>query len=138
MTGACRFCGSSSEAVKRLITSCPKLAQIIYKYRHHLVAGVSHHELAKQLHLEESAVRIMKMSRGSSGKRKLQTRWDYTLLTDITVPFNRSDMTMVDRTNKEATFIDVEIPLTHILQAAVTKKQHKYRVLAFEIKQHGS
>jgi hypothetical protein len=31
-------------------------------------------------------------------------------------------MTMVDRTNKEATFIDVEIPLTHILQAAVTEK----------------
>jgi len=44
---------------------------------------------------------------------------------DITVPFNRPDIALVDNTNKEAAFIDTAIPLTHSLQATFTKKKNQ-------------
>jgi hypothetical protein len=61
--------------------------------------------------------------------------WDYTTLTDKTVPFNRPDITLVDKTNKQAAFIDIAIPLPHKLRARITEKQRKYQELTFEIKQ---
>ena len=69
----------------------------------------------------KSSVQIMKISRWSV-KRQLQTSWDCTLLTAITVPITMPDITLVDSTNKEAAFIDIAIPLTHNLQATVTEK----------------
>jgi len=42
---------------------------------------------------------------------------------------------MIDRTNYEAAFIDIAIPLTHSLQATITEKQCQYQDLAFEMKQ---
>jgi hypothetical protein len=43
-------------------------------------------------------------------------------------------MTLVDRTNKEAAFIDIAIPLTYNLLATITEKRN-YQELAFEIRQ---
>jgi hypothetical protein len=61
--------------------------------------------------------------------------WDCTTLADKTVPFDRPDITLVDKTNKQAAFIDIAIPLPHKLQATITEKQRKYQELTFEIKQ---
>ena len=61
--------------------------------------------------------------------------WDRSALTDKTVPFNRPDITLVDKTNKQAAFIDIAIPLPHKLQATITEKQRKYQELTFEIEQ---
>jgi len=62
--------------------------------------------------------------------------WDRSALTDKTVQFNRTDITLVDKTNKQAAFIDIEIPLPHKLQAIIIEKQPEYQELTFEIKQH--
>jgi hypothetical protein len=43
---------------------------------------------------------------------------------DMAVNFNWPDITMVDKTNKQASFIDTAIPLIHNLQATITEKQH--------------
>ena len=48
---------------------------------------------------------------------------------------NRPDITLVDKTNKQAVFIDTAIPLAQNLQATNTEKHRKYQELAFEIKQ---
>lgn len=47
----------------------------------------------------------------------------------------RPDITLVDKTNKQAVFIDTAIPLAQNLQATNTEKHRKYQELAFEIKQ---
>jgi hypothetical protein len=44
-------------------------------------------------------------------------------------------VTLVDKTNKQAVFIDIAIPPSHSLQATITQKHRKYQELAFEIKQ---
>jgi hypothetical protein len=59
------------------------------------------------------------------------------LFTDKTVPFNRPDITLPDKTNEESAFTEYAIPLTHNLQATVAETQSKYQNLAFEIKQLG-
>jgi hypothetical protein len=61
--------------------------------------------------------------------------WDRTLLMDKTILFNQPDITLADKTNKEAAFIDIAIPLTHNLKATITEKQRNHQDLAFEIKQ---
>jgi hypothetical protein len=60
---------------------------------------------------------------------------DHTVVMDKTVPFNRPDITLADKTNKQATFIDIIIPLSRKVQAKITEKQRKYQDLTFEIKQ---
>ena len=44
-------------------------------------------------------------------------------------------MTIVDKTNKQAVFIDIAISLAQNLQATNTEKHRKYQELAFEINQ---
>jgi hypothetical protein len=75
------------------------------------------------------------MSRRSSWKATTTDYWDRILYTDKTVHFNRPDITLVDKTNKQAEFIDIAIPLTQIYKKQLQKKKHKYQDLAFEIKQ---
>ena len=60
---------------------------------------------------------------------------DLNLVTDKTVHFNRPDITLADKTNKEAALIGIAIPLTLSLQATITDKQNKYLELAFESRQ---
>jgi len=57
-------------------------------------------------------------------------------LTDKTIPFSWPDITPIDRTNQEAAFHDIAVPLTHSLQGTITQKQYKYQDLSFQVKQH--
>jgi hypothetical protein len=47
--------------------------------------------------------------------------WNCTLLTDKTVHFNWPNVTLVDRTNKEAAFIGIATLLTQKLRATITE-----------------
>ena len=51
---------------------------------------------------------------------------DLTLLMDKMVHFNQPDLTLVYKTNKEAAFIDMSIPLTYSLQTTISEVQRKY------------
>jgi hypothetical protein len=47
----------------------------------------------------------------------------------------RNEIILVDRTNKEASFTGIAIPLTHSLLATITEKQSKYQELVFDNRQ---
>ena len=98
MSKARSFCGSSSETIQRAIASCPKLAQNAYKHRHRgakfsIRNWRNNHLLGNLLVvLENDSYKLYK---------------DHTFLMDKNVPFNRPDITLADKTNKKAAFIDI-------------------------------
>ena len=59
--------------------------------------------------------------------------WNRRTLTDKTVPFNRPDITFMNKKTKNTFLIDIAVPNTHNLAKTITDKQHKYQELANEI-----
>jgi len=59
--------------------------------------------------------------------------WNHSILTDKTVPFNRPDITFMNRKTKNTFLIDIAVPNTHNLAKTITDKQNKYQDLANEI-----
>jgi len=59
--------------------------------------------------------------------------WNHSILTDKTIPFNRSDITFMNKKTKNTFLIDKAVPNTHNLTKTITDTQHKYQELANEI-----
>ena len=57
--------------------------------------------------------------------------WDQALLTDKTVHFNRSYLTLVVKINGDVSFKDIAVPLLHALQATAAEIQYQYQELQF-------
>ena len=51
-------------------------------------------------------------------------------LTDKTIPFNRPDITFINKKTKNIFLIDIAVPNTHNLAKTITYKQNKYQELA--------
>jgi hypothetical protein len=56
-----------------------------------------------------------------------------SILTDKTIPFNRPDITFINKKTKNTFLIDIVDPNTHNIAKTVTDKQHIYQELANEI-----
>ena len=52
------------------------------------------------------------------------------MLTDKTIPFNRPDITFMNKKTKNTISIDIAVPNTHYLAKTITDKQSKYQELA--------
>jgi hypothetical protein len=59
--------------------------------------------------------------------------WNRSVLTDKTIPFNRPDITFMNKRTKNAFLKDVAVPNTHNLAKTITENQNKYQELANEI-----
>ena len=59
--------------------------------------------------------------------------WNRSILTDKTIPFNRSDITFMNKKTKNTFLIDIAVPNTQNLAKIITDKQNKYQELATEI-----
>jgi hypothetical protein len=59
--------------------------------------------------------------------------WNRSILMDKTVPFNRSDITFINKKTKNIFLIDIAVPNTHNLATSITDKQNKYQELVNEI-----
>ena len=59
--------------------------------------------------------------------------WNRSILTDKTVPFNRPDITFMNKKTKNTFLIDIAVPNKHNLAKIITDKQNKYQELANEI-----
>jgi hypothetical protein len=58
--------------------------------------------------------------------------WNRSILTDKTIPFNRPDITLMNKKTKNTFLIDIAVPNTHNFAKTATDKQ-KYQELANEI-----
>jgi hypothetical protein len=59
--------------------------------------------------------------------------WNRSVLTDKTIPFNRPDITFMNKKTMKTFLIDIAVPNTHNLTKTTTDKQNKYQELANEI-----
>jgi hypothetical protein len=59
--------------------------------------------------------------------------WNHSILIDKTIPFNRPDITFMNKKTKNTFLIDIAVPNTHNLAKTITNKQNKYQELANEI-----
>jgi len=59
--------------------------------------------------------------------------WNRSILTDKTMPFNRPDITFMNKKTKNAFLIDIAVPNTHNHAKTITDKQNKYQELSNEI-----
>ena len=59
--------------------------------------------------------------------------WNNSILTDKTIPFNRPDITFMNKKTNNAFLIDIAVPNTHNLAKTITDKQNKYQELENEI-----
>jgi hypothetical protein len=59
--------------------------------------------------------------------------WNRSILTDKTMPFNRPDITFINKQTKNTFLIDIAVPNTQNLAKTITDKQNKYQELANEI-----
>jgi hypothetical protein len=59
--------------------------------------------------------------------------WNRSIITDKTIPSNRPDITLMNKTTKNTFLIDIGVPNTHNLAKIITEKQEKYRELANEM-----
>ena len=59
--------------------------------------------------------------------------WNCGILTDKTIPFNRPDITFMNKKTKNTFSIDIVVPNTHNLAKTIIDKQSKYQELANEI-----
>jgi hypothetical protein len=60
--------------------------------------------------------------------------WNRSIITDRTVPSNRSDITFTNKRTKNTFLIDIALPNTHNLAKTITEKQNKYQELAKEVR----
>ena len=59
--------------------------------------------------------------------------WNCGILTDKTIPFNRPDITFMNKKTKKAFLIDIAVMNTHNLVKTITDNQNKYQELVNEI-----
>ena len=64
---------------------------------------------------------------------KFQLHCNHSIITDRTKPFDRPDITFMNKKTKNAFLIDTAVPNTHNLTKTITDKQNKYQELAKEI-----
>jgi hypothetical protein len=56
--------------------------------------------------------------------------WNSNIIRDKTVPFNRPDVTFINKKTLNTFLIDIAVPKTHNLAKTITDKQNKYQELA--------
>jgi len=59
--------------------------------------------------------------------------WNRSILTEKTIPFNRPDITFMNKKTKNTFLRDIVVPITHNLAKTITDKQNRYQELANEI-----
>jgi hypothetical protein len=132
---ACRLCGQNGETLRHILSGCQNLAGTEYLYRHDQVGKIIHQKIAQNFKLidnETPYYRYQPLPVLENNAAKLY--WDRPILTDRTIPANRPDIVLIDRSKCVTYIIDVTIPHDENLEKANRDKILKYLDLAHEIK----
>jgi hypothetical protein len=130
----CRRCGKESETIQHITVACEQLAPTKYLKRHDGLAEIIHQKLAEAAELIEGKSPYYKYTPASVLENdNFKLYWNRSILTYKTVPFNRPDITFMNKKTKNTFLIDIAVPNTHNLTRIVTNKQNKYQELANDI-----
>ena len=111
-----------------------KLAPTEYLKRHDGLAKIIHQKLAEVAELIEEKSPYYKYTPANVLENdNFKLYWNRSILTDKTIPFNRPDITFMNKKTKSTFLIDIAVSNTHNLAKTITNKQNKYQKLANEI-----
>jgi hypothetical protein len=131
----CRRCGKEPETVQHIAAACEQLAPTEYIKRHDEAAKVIHQKLAEAAELTEDKCPYYRYKPANVLENdNFKLYRNRSIITDITIPFNRHDITLMNKKTKNTFLIDIAIPHTHNLAKTITEKQKKYQELANEIR----
>jgi hypothetical protein len=121
--------------IQHITAACEQLTptECVVK-RHDGVANVIHQKLAeaaeliadKSPHYKYTPANVLENDNSKLYRNR-------SILTDKTVPFNRPDITFMNKKAKNTFLIDIAVPNTHNLTQTIADKQNKYQELAHEI-----
>ena len=123
----CRRCGKEPETIQHITAACEQLAPTEYVKRRDGLAKIIHQELAEAAELIEDKSPYYKYTPASVLENEnFKLYWNRIILTDKTIPFNRPDITFMNKKTKNTFLIDIAVPNTHNLAKTTTDKQNEY------------
>lgn len=128
----CRKCHETAETIEHITGSCRTLANTEYTKRHNNVAKIIHQNLAGGTASASPYYKYEPSPVVDNSDFKLY--WDREIRTDLTIPANRPDITLLDKMKQEVHLIDIAIPLSHNIDNSYSNKISKYKDLADEVK----
>jgi len=130
----CRRCGKESETIQHITAAYEQLAPTEYLKRYDGLAKIIHQKLAEAAELMEEKSPYHQYTPVSVLENdNFKQFWNRSILTDKTIPFNRPDITFMNKKTNNTFLIDIAVPNTHNLAKTITDKQNKYQELAKEI-----
>ena len=130
----CRICGKDLKTIQHITAACVQLSATDYVKRNDGLAKIIHQKLAETAELIEDKIPYYKYTPADVLENEnFKLYWNRSILTEKTVPFNRSDITCINKETRNAFSIDIAVPNTHNLAKSITDKQNKYQELANEI-----
>jgi len=122
----CRICGKESETIQHITAACEQLAATEYVKRYDGLAKVIHQKLAEAAELIGDKSPYYKYTPANVlESENFKLYWNRSILTDKTIPFNRPDITFMNKKTKTTVLIDIAVPNTHNLAKTTTDKQNK-------------
>jgi len=97
----CRRCGKESETIQHITAACEQLAATEYEKRHDGLAKIIHHKQAEAAELIDDKSPYYKYTPANVLENEnFKLYWNRSILTDKTVPFNRPDVTFMNKKTK--------------------------------------
>ena len=121
----CRRCGKESETIQHITAACEQLAPTEYVKRHDGLAKIIHQKLAEAAEFIEDKSPYYKYTPACALENEnFKLYWNRSTRTDKTMPFNRPDITFMNKKTKSTFLIHIAVPNTHNLAKTITNKQN--------------
>ena len=133
ISAKCRKCNDKDETINHIASECPALAQNQYKKRHDTVAKALHWSLCKKYRIPCSEKWYEHQPQGVVENENAKVLWDYGIRTDRVIRAHRPDLTLIDKTEKKVSLIDVAVPWDSRVEEKEKEKMEKYQDLRIEV-----
>jgi hypothetical protein len=115
---------------EHIISSCTVLAQSEYKKRHDIFAKIIHMNLAVKFNLLKNTQPHYSYTPESCLENDNKLYFDRTILTDIHIKHNRTDIIILNKQQKQAYLLDIAVPNSHNITQTYNTKINKYLELS--------
>ena len=129
-----RRCGKESETIQHITAACEQLAPTEYVKRHDGLVKIIHQKPPEAAEMIDDKSPYYKYTPANVLENEnFKLYWNSSILTDKTIPYNRPDITFMNKKTKNTFLIDIALPNSHNLAKTITDKQNKYQKLTNEI-----
>jgi len=132
--GLCRRCGNEWETIKHITAACEQLEPTEYVKINDGLAKIIHQKLPEAAESIDDKIPYYKYTPANVLENEnFKLYWNPSVLTDKTIPFNRPDITFMNKKTKNTFLMVIAVQNTHNLAKTINDKQKKYQELANEL-----